>query len=619
MFGWMSPRTPRPAALALLVAALGCKGGDDGASASATSATDPTTTSGSTGGSAGSSTSEATASETTAATSTTGGDDPGPLDLPALPTVQDDHFATSPVCAECHSNDPGATAMRDPKDRPIAPFDLWQGSMMANSARDPFWWAMVAGEVATFPAAKGAIEAKCMSCHTPMVGVDAQLHGDPAPAALDWLFKGDERAGFGLDGVACALCHQIQPDGLGADASFSGHFVIAAKKELYGPHATPFTMPMIMHTGFTPKEGAQILDSALCGSCHTLSTSPLAADGTALPHTLLEQAPYLEWRASAYSTEVPEPAAEAQSCQGCHLPTVSEDGEVITTRIARRPHGGDFPAVSPRAPYGRHVMAGGNTLIPQLLRDFAAELRPQASAAVLDAARDASLQLLQGATANLDLEVSRDGDHLVLAAAIQSLVGHKLPSGFPSRRSWVRVEVRDARGGLVFRSGAVDGAGRLVDRTDKVLASEAVGGPTHPHYAEISADDQVQIYEAIMADPEGAPTFRLLRGAAFLKDNRLLPAGWRAADAQALGVAPVGVGGDGDFGPAGDVARYRVLAPAAAGPYKVEVALVHQVLGARFAAELFALDAPAIRRFEEMLGAADRGPVVLAGASASAP
>lgn len=603
----------------LLVILAGCaatnagEGGDTGASASSGVASAATTHAGESSSSSGG------GEASTDGGSHSSGDLPPAFDLPALTEVVDDHFATSPACATCHANDASATAMRDAAARPIAPFDLWQGTMMANSARDPFWWAMVAGEVVTTPAAKEAIEAKCMRCHAPMAVVDAALDGDPQPAALEWLHRGDERAAFGLDGVACALCHQIQPTDLGADESLSGHFVIAAKQEIYGPHAAPFAMPMVMRTGFTPVAGGQILDSALCGSCHTLITSPLDAGGDTLPYELIEQAPYLEWRLSEFSTEVAAPAESAQSCQGCHLPTVDVDGAAISTRIARRPPGGDFPPIEPRAPYGRHLLVGGNTLVPAILRDFAAELRPQASAAAFDATLTAARDQLEHRTAKVALSGGREGDALVLAVTVDNLAGHKLPSGFPSRRTWVRVEVRDGRGGLVFRSGTTDDAGRLVDGSGTILASEAVGGSIQPHHLEISGDDAVQIYEAIMADPEGAPTFRLLRGASYRKDNRLLPRGWRGLDPAAKAVAPVGTAGDPDFVGGGDTVRYRLHAPAGAGPYAVEVALVHQVLGARFAAELFALDAPAIRAFEKMYDAADRSPIVLSSASATLP
>ena len=47
-----------------------------------------------------------------------------------------------------------------------------------------------------------------------------------------------------------------------------------------------------------------------------------------------------------------------------------------------------------------------------------------------------------------------------------------------------------------------------------------------PHYTEITAADQVQIYEPIIGDPNGNVTTALLRGVRYLKDNRLLPDGF---------------------------------------------------------------------------------------------
>jgi hypothetical protein len=60
-----------------------------------------------------------------------------------------------------------------------------------------------------------------------------------------------------------------------------------------------------------------------------------------------------------------------------------------------------------------------------------------------------------------------------------------------------------------------------------------------PHYDEIASAGKVQIYES-MADSSGTPTAGLLRGIAFVKDNRLLPGGfdkratsiWRSVEAR---------------------------------------------------------------------------------------
>jgi hypothetical protein len=73
----------------------------------------------------------------------------------------------------------------------------------------------------------------------------------------------------------------------------------------------------------------------------------------------------------------------------------------------------------------------------------------------------------------------------------------------------------------VFESGAVDARGAIAgnDQDDDPLRYE-------PHYDEIDSAGEVQIYESVMADSSGAPTTGLLRGIAFVKDNRLLPDGF---------------------------------------------------------------------------------------------
>ncbi|MCA9662967.1 MAG: hypothetical protein KC486_31810, partial [Myxococcales bacterium] len=124
--------------------------------------------------------------------------------------------------------------------------------------------------------------------------------------------------------------------------------------------------------------------------------------------------------------------------------------------------------------------------------------------------------------------------------------------------------------------------------------------------------------ESVMGDVDQKPAFRLLQGARYLKDNRLLPKGWDAALADASEIAAVGVDGDPDFTGGGDVTRYRIAAPAASGPYRITAELCYQTLGARFAAELFAIDAPEVRAFERMFSRAERAPVIVDAASVTA-
>lgn len=538
--------------------------------------------------------------------------------LPPGREVNTGRVATAHTCDSCHANADAATAMRDEDGRAIAPHDLWRGTMMANAARDPFWHAMVEAEVLATPAAAAAIEAKCTRCHAPLLAAELELTNAGA-ANMAMLRESDsDHAGLGLDGVSCTLCHQIEDQGLGQVESFTGGWAVAGEGRIYGPHAAPFEMPMLHHVQMRPTEGQQILESATCATCHTLTTHALEHDGTPTGASLAEQTPYLEWRNSAFSTET-NPGPAAASCQDCHVPTRSIDGEPISTRIARRPMGDDFPPIGNRERYGRHVFVGGNTTMLAILRDNAQTLRPDAPAAAFDATIAATRAQLEQATATLALAgITREGDALRIAVTLDSLVGHKLPTGFPSRRVFLQVEVRDANQTVVFRSGGFDARGRLLDAAGQVLAHESAGGPVMPHFDEISSADQVQIWEAVMADGAGQPTYRLLRGASHYKDNRLLPAGWDPMLANAE-IAPVGVGDDGDFDSAGDSLTYVVTAPAAAGPYRIDVRAYYQSVSPRFVAELFALDGPRIRAFEQMWALADVGPELLASAAADAP
>lgn len=536
-------------------------------------------------------------------------------ELPALAEVNDGNFATSPVCATCHSNESGSTAMRDGAGRGVGAWDLWQASMMANSARDPFWWAMVTAEGLATPSRREEIEGECTRCHAPNAGVRLDLYDD-TPMSLGGLLADNDRSHLGLDGVSCTTCHQMGPDGLGAKTADSGHIGLTTEGRIYGPHPDPFTMPMAMHTGFSPEQASHTSEAAMCRGCHTLTTHTLTEAGDPTGDSYAEQTPYLEWLASDFSTEAPQPSSEARTCQSCHMPTDDVDGNPITTRIARRPMGGDFPPVGPRSPFHRHVMVGGNTLLPAILRDHAGELRPSASAEAFDATIEAARDQLQTRTGSVSLRgITRVGDELSIVAEVRSDAGHKFPTGFPSRRAWLALEVRDASGGLVFRSGGFDDEGRIVDLGGAVLTSESLGGPIQPHRDEVTKSEQVQIYEDVMAGVDGEPVFRLLRAAGDYKDNRLLPRGFDPSGPDASAIAPVLGASDSNFVGGGDDVTFRIEVPAN-GALTIRATLLYQPLSPRFAEELFAWDAEAIRAFERFYDAADRTPEAVATAEA---
>lgn len=531
----------------------------------------------------------------------------------------DECFATAGVCEFCHSNTAQSEALRDSDHRAVSPFDLWRSSMMANATRDPLWRAAVSAEVAANPKNKEFIEAKCLRCHAPMASVERQHAIETI--GMDVLYKeGAKHQQLALDGVSCAACHQIDPKKLGTAESFSGGFDIFPGKKIYGPHKEPFPNPMTNFSGgFAPTYSDHVSDSSLCGSCHTLFTRAMKPDGTITDVEFPEQTPYLEWRNSVFNDEISEPGPQARSCQDCHMPRIDDDGVPIKTRIARTPNGRDFGGLPPRDHFSRHLFVGGNTLIPAILRDNREALGVTVPAYAFDATIEAARAQLRERTAKVEIvELKREPGKLSVGVSVQNLAGHKLPSGHPTRRSWLRVVVTNSRGDVLFQSGAHDADGRLVDGAGKLLPSELRGGSYEPHRPLIQSADQVQIYEAVLADLECEVTYSLMRAASYIKDNRLLPLGWRSDHPDAASTAPRGVLADKDFVGGSDVTRYEI-------PLKtrwrvnVEVTFLHQVLGARFAQELLQWDTAPVREFADYYKRADKTPDVMGQVAQEVP
>lgn len=449
-------------------------------------------------------------------------------------------FLTAEQCALCHTRISAPDHGDSLKESWIGPAALWQGTMMSAAARDPYWRAKAALETAAHPHLREAIEDKCTRCHAPAQQYFLRSAGKLlAVSALDDL---------GRDGVTCTVCHRILPGQVGSGESFTGGFTIGSEWTLYGPHPQPFTRPMVMHTGYTPVEGRHVLEAALCGSCHTVITQPA---GSAAAPAFVEQAPFLEWLASGFRSS-------GRTCQSCHMPQLAAEGVPVPQYIAHRPPGGFFPPTRPRTPFGLHLFAGGNTVIPALVTG-----KPDAPAA--QRARQMLSQAMQ-----LRLEARRAGRNAVIEVHTVNLAGHKLPTGYPGRRVWIHLSISDAQGRLVFDSGAWDPS------TARLASGEAA----RPHYSVITRPEQVQIFEAEMADLSGKPTVSLVAAARLAKDNRILPRGFDPAAVARAGfaeswIAPAGVEPDARFAPGTCRTTYhvRVSAP---GPLKIRAEALYQ-------------------------------------------
>ncbi|MBL8292580.1 MAG: hypothetical protein JNN08_12130 [Bryobacterales bacterium] len=476
---------------------------------------------------------------------------------------QETLFEPAESCRLCHSRIQSGGQM-------VAPYALWPGSMMANAARDPYWLAKVRYEIATTPAAAVAIEDKCLRCHAPANQYVTRAKGGMRLAQLP---EG------GGEGVTCTVCHQIKADGLGKAASFTGGFEINADHKIYGPHADPFEMPMLHHTGYTPAEGKHILESSLCGSCHTVITPTLDAQGVK-QGDFIEQAPYLEWLASDF------PRAGV-TCQSCHVPPIKDAaGKLTPTFIAHMPPGRPFPPTEPRTPFGLHFFAGANGAMLSLLGRLEPERMPQ-----LERTAQRAREMLRSALL-VEPSATRKEGRLQLDVDVRNLTGHKVPTAFPSRRVWLHVLVTAADGSKVFESGEWD-----------AKTSEIAGGE-QPHYAVISKPSQAMIYEATYRDSEGKSTMSLLRAASYGKDNRILPrgfdatrvlpGGWKADRIAAAGVSDAG------FQPGVHRVRYDIAN--SQGANRVVVEACYQSIAPRHVASLGDAKHIDIERFRRLYG-----------------
>src|SRR2546429_491789 len=80
-------------------------------------------------------------------------------------------FQTSDRCTACH------TGLKTDAGQDLSFSNDWRTSMMANSARDPYWQASVRREITDYPMARAAIENECSVCHMPIANRAANAAG----------------------------------------------------------------------------------------------------------------------------------------------------------------------------------------------------------------------------------------------------------------------------------------------------------------------------------------------------------------------------------------------------------------------------------------------------------
>lgn len=494
---------------------------------------------------------------------------------PVVGTTTVPLFLESERCIACHSN------LTAPSGQDISIGYQWRATMMALSARDPYWRASVRREALDHPTAVAAIEDRCSVCHMPVAHTQALAQGRQPEifSILEKSVSDPASVHQALDGVTCTVCHQIKPDNFGQHSSFDGGYHIdttqsGTSRSLYGPFAVDVGRQRAMHSStehFLPVQGEHIRQSELCATCHTLYTTALDDDGKPVGE-LPEQMPYIEWQQSSFAT--------SQSCQSCHMPPVDTDVPISTTLGQQR------------SGVAQHQFLGGNAYMLRMLNRHRDQLGVVAQPAELEASALRTERFLQTRTAQLEIgSLQRSGTRLQFAVNVRNLSGHKFPTAYPSRRAWLHVQVRDASGRTVFESGALrrDGAVEGNDNDADALQFET-------HHDVIRSADEVQVYESVMVDHAGRVTTSLLSGLRYAKDNRLLPAGFDRQKATA-DIAVHGVSDDSDFQGGGDRVRYDVSVGAVTGALSVSVEMLFQPIGYRWAQNLRAYDAAETRSF----------------------
>ncbi len=504
--------------------------------------------------------------------------------LDSLYEGANEEFLSSGNCDHCHGTDPEGIASVDGEGTDINVITDWSSTMMANSARDPYWRAKVSHEVFVNPQHQMEIEGTCTKCHAPMGRYAALLHGIPDYSMQDML-----QDSVALDGVSCLACHRQAPQP--EVAMHTGQLIFDPDHFAFGQYTSPLISPMAEYTGYIPEYSSHTSDSKLCASCHSLVTPTIDLAGNHTGDEFVEQATWHEWLNSSYS-------ADNISCQSCHLPKLAGEEVILSAGFA----------TTPRDSFALHTMAGGNTLMLGLMRDnhealgiFAGEQAfNKTIAATNDNLINKSLQL-QVSTIN------RTADTLYFDVKLRNTAGHKLPSGYPSRRMSVHFVATENNGNEIFRSGGFD--------SNYFLTSEST--PYELHHNIIQSEEQVQIYEMVMGDVNSQRTTVLTQGYTHLKDNRLVPTGFTTASNVYDTTAIVLNTPDSDFnfdpleGSGSDIIHYRVPTNSFDGELSVKVDVYYQSIPPIWLTDLFNTSTPEINTFSSMFNIADRSPVLM--------
>ncbi len=510
----------------------------------------------------------------------------------AGPIGAGDYFLTAAHCKSCHGYDSLHYANIDSSGIDVNLYDDWQSTIMANSAKDPFWRAKVSHEILVNPGHTLELQDNCTSCHAPIGNYTSKYKGLAAHYTLGTMYVDS----LGLDGVSCVSCHAVA-DSLSLGAVFSGRIPYDTNRTIYGPFTFPMAGPMQIATGYAPKYSAHLNASKACSPCHTLINKSVDLAGNYTGGTFVEQATYQEWLNSGYSQN-------GITCQKCHMPKAN-GGVVIVNNNQSVPY---------RAPYNQHIFVGGNSLMVNLLKQNKNKLGIPIADRYFDSTFTATNELLQKNT--LDLVLTTDSiasDTAYFTVSLTNKAGHKFPSGYPSRRAVLQLIVKDAQQDTLFKSG--------IFHSDFRVSGENIS--YEPHRDVIRQNNQTQIYELVMGDVNQQVTTVAERAAFLLKDNRLPPLGFTSShlsyDTTKISNDALA---DADFnkvnaveGSGSDKVHFHIPRAGISGFVSISAKLYYQTLPPKWLSEMLGYSSAELDSFKMMFNAANKIPVLIDSAS----
>ncbi|HEX3150809.1 MAG TPA: hypothetical protein VHR66_22215 [Gemmataceae bacterium] len=359
----------------------------------------------------------------------------------------------------------------------------------------------------------------------------------------------------------------------------TGQFERNPANILNGPFAdnaiTP--VPMKHSLGITPKFNSFTANSDMCGSCHSINLPNIGMTAAEYPvltaleknpvlkpyqHSI-EQATYLEWLNSKFGPGefglTAKNNKSFKSCQDCHMPNsfATLDGSIkiknVVSQIASiqdstypeaensaRPKDITVPL---RRDFKRHELVGLNAFLIEMANQFpdivgaqTTDYETSATTGPKQAIDNMLLSAQRGDVVTVaPLKPIVQGGNLTTEVALTNQTGHRFPSGVSFRRAFIEFAVLDKDGKVLWISGDTDAVGVVTNgrngpRLDTEFLEHRTGtnklADYQPHYRVITRQDQVQIYEELIADANNDFTTSFVHRVTHVKDNRLLPQGW---------------------------------------------------------------------------------------------